>query len=822
MINTVAHLDQQVHAVQVKVEGSDELTTLITTPNHPFWVQERLVHDQHWLAAEHLAPGMVLQIAGGGAGDNSAPRQATVYANGLIRHTQHAHIGFAADDRVGVGMVLDLTDPKQVHLVKPEQASELGSLQLGKPFLTPVYNFEVEDFHTYYVGDAAVWVHNTNCAPGAPVDFVLRKVDREAPRPQCFPVDTYVVTRDRQWIEIDRLDVGHWVLSRCEKTGQQDYRRVVKKFEHQRESIFAPETPLYRIIIVTAEGRKDALQATAEHPFWVNGVGWVKACELQPGQMLEICDPIGEDDCNRPEGQKAADLTLSGQRWQAEIESVCQDSESGLVYNIEVEDFHTYFVGCHGVWVHNKDSHDGVPVFSQPLKLSNPDAKAFAGKFNQNRRVEKAGDTIENNNAARAENEFADALAQHDNLEVVQLSNKNGLGKNGSSNPDVLVNARITDFYTPQKPPLDKPQLTDPVVLQKKLVTIYDTIKLKSKEQSSDVALNLRYLDGAVTEAQILEMMAAKPIPTLGRLYIWEPGKSPVIHDFARTDHNAPIYAQWTQGANSGVKWTNPTPPTTALLKQEVSEQGTAVTGAQLTHADLQTLLTAAKQHWLHMGANAAIVDSAHVSVGELPAGVAGQTLGRHITLSANGAGWGWFIDPTPLLSEEFSPLGDNTTLQAMRGLGADGQLDLLTVLIHEIGHVLGLDHEDEDDIMGATLEPGVRHLPDEEDAATLRTVSPRVLTSSTVGQADRAFAPLTVNLLSALNPQLSNPGFDGAQGWGTYGEDARRRRHPARERDQPDPPEPGVCGQRDRPSPLLPPEQPHARRCGKRARRRL
>ncbi len=176
--------------------------------------------------------------------------------------------------------------------------------------------------------------------------------------PQCFPVDTYVVTRDRQWIEIDRLDVGHWVLSRCEKTGQQDYRRVVKKFEHLRENIFAPGTPLYRIIIVTAEGKKDGLQATAEHPFWVNGLGWVKACELKPGQMLEICDPIGEDDCNRPEGQKAADVTLSGQRWQAKIESVCQDSESGLLYNIEVEDFHTYFVGCHGVWVHNKSPMD--------------------------------------------------------------------------------------------------------------------------------------------------------------------------------------------------------------------------------------------------------------------------------------------------------------------------------------------------------------------------------------------------------------------------------------------------------------------------------
>ncbi|MGZ5029302.1 MAG: polymorphic toxin-type HINT domain-containing protein [Methylobacter sp.] len=27
----------------------------------------------------------------------------------------------------------------------------------------PVYNFEVEDFHTYYVGELGVWVHNTNC-----------------------------------------------------------------------------------------------------------------------------------------------------------------------------------------------------------------------------------------------------------------------------------------------------------------------------------------------------------------------------------------------------------------------------------------------------------------------------------------------------------------------------------------------------------------------------------------------------------------------------------------------------------------------------------
>jgi hypothetical protein len=28
------------------------------------------------------------------------------------------------------------------------------------------YNFEVADWHTYFVGDAGVWVHNSNCAYG--------------------------------------------------------------------------------------------------------------------------------------------------------------------------------------------------------------------------------------------------------------------------------------------------------------------------------------------------------------------------------------------------------------------------------------------------------------------------------------------------------------------------------------------------------------------------------------------------------------------------------------------------------------------------------
>lgn len=36
--------------------------------------------------------------------------------------------------------------------------------EMQDPYLKlPVYNLEVEDFHTYYVGEHGVWVHNENC-----------------------------------------------------------------------------------------------------------------------------------------------------------------------------------------------------------------------------------------------------------------------------------------------------------------------------------------------------------------------------------------------------------------------------------------------------------------------------------------------------------------------------------------------------------------------------------------------------------------------------------------------------------------------------------
>lgn len=76
--------------------------SLLATPNHPFWVK-----GVGWTGAEYLEAGHVLELSDG----------------------RSARVASVRD-----------TEEKQ-----------------------RVYNFEVDGFHTYYVGNLGVWVHNANC-----------------------------------------------------------------------------------------------------------------------------------------------------------------------------------------------------------------------------------------------------------------------------------------------------------------------------------------------------------------------------------------------------------------------------------------------------------------------------------------------------------------------------------------------------------------------------------------------------------------------------------------------------------------------------------
>ncbi|MCH9725870.1 MAG: hypothetical protein K0U86_13315 [Planctomycetes bacterium] len=101
---------------------------------------------------------------------------------------------------------------------------------------------------------------------------------------------------------------------------------------------------------------------------------------------------------------------------------------------------------------------------------------------------------------------------------------------------------------------------------------------------------------------------------------------------------------------------------------------------------------------------------------------LSGTTLGRAIPgtiyLDVNAAGHGWFVDSTPLDHSEFS-VDSQLSLIALPESAAAGRVDLWTVILHELGHLMGYEHEAEG-VMEETLAPGVRKLAEWEETSDL------------------------------------------------------------------------------------------------------
>ena len=104
------------------------------------------------------------------------------------------------------------------------------------------------------------------------------------------------------------------------QTGEYTYRTVARTFVNQTEESTT----------VTVNGEQ--ITGTPTHPYYVEGKGWVEASALHEGQTVWLAD-----------GTKATVEAISSYTLQEPV----------TVYNFEVEDFHTYFVGDCGVLVHN-------------------------------------------------------------------------------------------------------------------------------------------------------------------------------------------------------------------------------------------------------------------------------------------------------------------------------------------------------------------------------------------------------------------------------------------------------------------------------------
>lgn len=215
----------------------------------------------------------------------------------------------------------------------------------------------------------------------------------------CFAAGTLVHTKEGL-VPIEQIKVGDWVLSKPENGGEQAYKRVLKTFAHE-------PTVVMEVCYTKPDNARlggGRIISTTNHPFWVVDKGWTAAGDLPQGfnangskfetndggttfirgcGSIYVSDTLGVGwtpahmgDLERPGNlwdyvnhkliatdvmaiDKVQALELDHPlRKQIALEEA-QKSELNNpylklpVYNLEVEDFHTYYVGKLGVWVHN-------------------------------------------------------------------------------------------------------------------------------------------------------------------------------------------------------------------------------------------------------------------------------------------------------------------------------------------------------------------------------------------------------------------------------------------------------------------------------------
>jgi hypothetical protein len=135
----------------------------------------------------------------------------------------------------------------------------------------------------------------------------------------CFVAGTLITTADG-FTPIEEIQVGDEVLAKNYHTGEIALKRVVQTFENETNEL----------VHVHVNG--EIISATPEHPFYVAKFGWTSAISLRAGDMLVLSN-----------GEYAVVERVQHEILENPI----------IVYNFEVEDFHTYFVGTLSVLVHN-------------------------------------------------------------------------------------------------------------------------------------------------------------------------------------------------------------------------------------------------------------------------------------------------------------------------------------------------------------------------------------------------------------------------------------------------------------------------------------
>ena len=162
----------------------------------------------------------------------------------------------------------------------------------------------------------------------------------------CLEAGTLVAT-PKGLVPIEAIAVGDLVLAQNPETGEVAAKPVT--------DLIRPEPkPLYALALTDAGGEAETFHATDDHPWRVEGKGWVETLALQPGDRIDT--------------GSGADMTVA---------SLARTDRIERTYNLTVADWHTFLIGEDGAVVHNVDCNKLRHIF----RAKHPNANALAEKL---------------------------------------------------------------------------------------------------------------------------------------------------------------------------------------------------------------------------------------------------------------------------------------------------------------------------------------------------------------------------------------------------------------------------------------------------------
>jgi hypothetical protein len=116
------------------------------------------------------------------------------------------------------------------------------------------------------------------------------------------------------------------------------------------------------------------------------------------------------------------------------------------------------------------------------------------------------------------------------------------------------------------------------------------------------------------------------------------------------------------------------------------ASRATDIINLEIDAGRLQPIVDAAIQRLEAAGLSAELFTKVGFSIADLPGATLGIAMGNSMTIDGNAAVRGWFVDSTPLDDVEFAMPGGRPQVAAQ-------SIDLLTTIMHELGHVAGLTY---------------------------------------------------------------------------------------------------------------------------------